>query len=146
LTNLEFLKNFRDAVSSRGLKFTRQREAIAKVMVSGDKHLSLDDILSIVRKDASSVGYATVYRTMKLMVECGLVLENKFANGQATYERADVEHHDHMICTKCGKIVEFEDDEIERKQEDLARALGFKVVGHRHEVYVECLEPPCVAE
>ena len=146
LSNSEFMKTFKEVVASRGLKFTKQRGAIAEVVVSGAKHLTLDDILLKAREKHPSVGYATVYRTMKLMVMCGLVLENKFSDGPARYERADVEHHDHMICVKCGKIEEFEHPEIERLQHRLAESMGFTVVAHKHEVYVECADGECLTE
>ena len=94
------------------------------------------------RARQSSIGYATVYRTMKLMAESGLAVEHKFAEGYLRYEPAG-EHHDHLICIRCGKIVEYEDDEIERLQDELAARHGFKVVGHRHEIYGDCTQTDC---
>jgi Fur family ferric uptake transcriptional regulator len=139
----DYLDLFRKALTSRKLKFTRQREVIIDVIFRGEKHLTLDQILDEARAHHPGIGYATVYRTMKLMVECDLVDEHKFTDGQARYERVSNHHHDHMICVTCGKIVEFEDDLIERRQELLAEQMGFEVVDHRHEVYVRCKSPPC---
>ena len=83
-----------------------------------------------------------MYRTMKLLASSGLAHEHKFADGNVRYEPAG-EHHDHLICVRCGKIVEYEDHEIERLQEELAARYGFRVVGHRHEIYGDCLTPDC---
>ena len=141
----EFDAMFRGALVKRGLKYTRQRAAILEVVFYGEKHLTLDDILVLARKGYPKVGYATVYRTMKLLNTVGLVEEHKFTDGQARYERMSADHHDHMICVSCGKIVEFEDEEIEERQHRLAVKMGFEVVDHRHEIYVRCVEPPCEA-
>ena len=138
----EGMRNFRGFLSERGLKFTTQRKVIAEVFFRSDAHLSLSQLHDLARKKHSSVGFATVYRTMKLMAESGLAHEHKFAEGQVRYEPAG-EHHDHMICVRCGRIVEYEDEEIERLQEELAARLGFRVVGHRHEIYGDCLTPNC---
>ena len=88
------------------------------------------------------VGYATVYRTLKLLKECGLADERHFDDGQARYEPTEEEeqHHDHIICERCGKIVEFDSEEIEKLQERIARFLGFVVSRHRMELYGICAE------
>jgi Fur family ferric uptake transcriptional regulator len=132
---------FRGFLSKQGLKFTRQRRVIAQVVFGSEEHLTLNDILARAREEQASVGYATVYRTMKLMSESGLATEHHFDDGQARYERAGADHHDHIICTRCGRIVEFEDEEIERIQDLIATKLGFDVVSHRHEVYGSCVLP-----
>jgi len=144
LQHEEQLDRFRDYLASQGLKFTRQRRAIAEVFFSSQAHLSLTELLDLAKGEQSSIGYATVYRTMKLMAESGLATEHKFAEGNVRYEPAiDGEHHDHLICVRCGKIVEYEDHVIERLQEELAAKHGFKVVGHRHEIYGECVVDDC---
>ena len=137
------MEDFRAELSARGLKFTRQRQAIAEVIFDTVRHFTLDDILHLARERQSSVGYATVYRTMKLLVECGFAEEHRFSDGQTRYERKDDAHHDHMICVRCGWILEFEDDAIEERQSELAHNLGFKVISHRHEIYVECISEDC---
>ena len=137
-------ERFREYLTDQGLRLTRQREAIAEVFFESTAHLSLLELLELARVRQSSVGYATVYRTMKLLTECGLATEHKFAEGNVRYEPSvQGEHHDHLICVTCGKIVEYEDDEIERLQEELARRHGFRVVSHRHEIYAECVTPNC---
>jgi Fur family transcriptional regulator, ferric uptake regulator len=139
------MDRFREYLVARGLKYTRQRQAIAEVLFASASHLSLDELLAQARAVQPSVGYATVYRTMKLLAESGIASEHKFADiGHARYELAvEGEHHDHLICVTCGRILEYEDDEIERRQEEMASARGFRVVSHRHEIYGECLRNPC---
>lgn len=135
-----FLSAFRKALASRGLRFTRQRKAVARALTIGNNHQTLDQLLASAKQHYPALGYATVYRTMKLMVDCGLASEHKFAEGQVCYEVADDSHHDHMICVECGAIVEFEDDAIERIQDQLAKRMGYQVVSHRHEIYVRCID------
>ena len=120
------------------LNTTTQREAIVDQFFRTQDHVSIDELLAKVRKRHQKVGYATVYRTLKLLVESGLAVERQFGDGQARFEVAG-EHHDHLICAKCGLILEFEDDEIARLQEKIAQRLGgFAVIRHRHELYALC--------
>jgi Fur family ferric uptake transcriptional regulator len=142
-TDLDFFKEY---LSKQGLKFTRQRQAIAEVFLATETHPSLIEILELTKKRHKSVGYATIYRTMKLMTECGLATEHRFGEGDhARYEpNVEGEHHDHLICLACGKIMEFENDEIERLQDEVAQAFEFKVAWHRHEIYGYCSKPTCV--
>ncbi len=138
------INRFKEYLTGQGLKYTRQRAAIAEVFFASDAHLSLLEVLELARARHASIGYATVYRTMKILAAGGLAAEHKFAEGNVRYEHtADGEHHDHLICVSCGKIVEYEDDEIERLQEELAQRHGFTVVAHRHEIYGECTRSNC---
>ena len=131
---------FKDYLAEQGLKFTRQRQAIAEAFLTTETHPSLMEILELARKKHKSVGYATVYRTMKLMTDCGLATEHRFGEGDyARYEpNIAGEHHDHLICIACGKIVEFENEQIEEIQDQVALDFGFKVAWHRHEIYGYC--------
>lgn len=140
----EQMERFRQYLVDQGLKFTQQRKAIAEAFFRGGKHLSLTELLVLAKKRQAGIGYATVYRTMKLMSESGLASEHKFVEGQeARYEpTVEGEHHDHLICTRCGRIIEFEDEAIEQRQALVAAQYGFRVVSHRHEIYGEC--PDCV--
>ena len=139
-----FVERFREYLSDKSLKYTRQRQAIAEVFHETSGHLSLNELHELARARHSSVGYATVYRTMKLMTESGLAEEHHFGEGQVRYEPAhDGDHHDHLICVTCGRITEFEDAEIERLQDAIASRLGFKVTDHKHEIYGECLKVGC---
>ncbi len=133
----EFKRAWKQYLSDNKLNTTQQRELIIDYFLRARDHVSIDELLAKVRKRNSKVGYATVYRTLKLLVEAGLASERQFGDGQARYELAG-EHHDHLICTKCDKIVEFEDDEIERLQVQIAKKLGFVLSRHRHELYGVC--------
>jgi Fur family ferric uptake transcriptional regulator len=125
-------------LQEHGLNTTQQRELIVDFFLRCQDHISIDELLTRVRKRNKKVGYATVYRTLKLLVDSGLAHQRQFGDGQARYEVAG-EHHDHFICTKCGMILEFEDDEIERLQDRIADRLGgFTVLRHRHELYGLC--------
>lgn len=139
-----WLARFREYLARQGLRLTTQRKVIGEVFFEGGKHLSLNEIHELARKKKSSIGYATVYRTMRLMAEGGLAVEHKFGENQTRYE-PDLEgdHHDHLICVDCGAILEFEDPVIEKRQDEIADARGFDVVSHRHEVYVKCRPDTC---
>jgi Fur family transcriptional regulator, ferric uptake regulator len=134
----ELKERWREYLVGKRLNTTAQREAIVDQFFKTRDHISIDELLSRVRRRAPKVGYATVYRTLKLLVESGLAVERQFGDGQARFEVIG-DHHDHLICTKCGLILEFEDDEIERLQERIAQRLGgFSVIRHRHELYGMC--------
>lgn len=131
---------------ANGLKLTRQRELILETFLRSQKHISVEDLLRDVRVQDAGVGHATVYRTMKLFVEAGLATERKFSEGAARYEPADEHgdgHHDHLICTRCSRIIEFENPEIEDLQLAVAARLGFKLLDHKMELYGIC--PDCLA-
>lgn len=142
------LERFRAWLGERGLKFTVQRKAISEAFFRGGRHVTLSDVLIDAKDDVPGIGFATVYRTMKLLAESGFASEHKFTDGQeARYEPAsEGEHHDHLICQKCGLIIEFEDDEIERLQTAIAARFGFEVRAHRHEIYGVCTEVAIGAE
>ena len=126
-------------MAERGLKSTRQRNLIIDVFFAMHGHLSVEDVWSRVRQDDPRVSVATVYRTMKLLSESGLAHARNFGDGQTRYEPAvGREHHDHLICTRCGAIIEFENDQIERMQDAVARRHGFKVTSHKMELYGLC--------
>jgi Fur family ferric uptake transcriptional regulator len=121
------------------LKTTQQRELIVDEFFRSSGHISVEDLLARVRKQQAHVGYATVYRTLKLLTDCGLAATRHFDDGQTRYEVADETHHDHLICLQCGLILEFENDEIEKLQDEMALRLGgFKVVRHKLELYGLC--------
>ena len=129
---------WRAYLTANNLNTTQQRELIVEQFLRSRDHVSIDELLARIRKRNKKVGYATVYRTLKLLVESGVANQRQFGDGQARFEVAG-DHHDHLICTKCGLILEFEDDEIERLQDSVAERLGgFKVTRHRHELYGLC--------
>jgi Fur family ferric uptake transcriptional regulator len=128
-------------MASRGLKHTRQRDLILDAFFAAGSHVSADDLLRRVQGDAP-VGAATVYRALKLFAEAGVAMERHFHDGQTLYEPVlSEEHHDHLICTTCGKIFEFEDPVIEEQQRRVAAAHGLVLHSHRHEIYGTCASP-----
>ncbi|MCX5743009.1 MAG: transcriptional repressor [Proteobacteria bacterium] len=134
----ELKERWRSYVQEHRLNVTAQRETIVEQFLRTRDHISIDELLGRVRKRQPKVGYATVYRTLKLLVDSGLAVERQFGDGQARYEVVG-DHHDHLICVKCGLILEFEDHDIERIQEKIAQRLGgFTVLRHRHELYGMC--------
>jgi Fur family ferric uptake transcriptional regulator len=134
----ELKERWRTYIEDRRLNVTAQREAIVEQFLRTRDHVSIDELLTKVRKRQPKVGYATVYRTLKLLVDSGLAVERQFGDGQARFEVVG-DHHDHLICVKCGLILEFEDDDIERLQDKIAERLGgFTVLRHRHELYGLC--------
>lgn len=128
-------------MEQRGLRSTGQRRVIIEKLFESSDHVTIDELLEAVRADDPRVGYATVYRTMKLLADGGLVHERKFGDGFTRYELADHQtHHDHLICLDCGKITEFEEPEIEDLQDRIAARHGFVVQHHKHELYGSCAE------
>ncbi len=133
------LKKFAEFIEKKGLKSTRQRNDIIKTFLKSDGHLSVEDLHHEVQKINPRIGYATVYRTLKLLTESGLAVERNFDDGFTRYEQISPdEHHDHLICLGCGEIVEFEDEGIETLQEEVAGKHGFRVVTHNLEMYGYC--------
>jgi len=129
-------------LDEHGLKNTKQREAILEVFLHGTGHVTSDELFQRVREEHPNIGYTTVYRTMKLLCDAGLAAERHFDDGITRYEIAH-EHHDHLVCTRCGKIIEFESQVIEDTQSQIADSHGFRVLRHRHELYGHCRD--CVA-
>jgi Fur family ferric uptake transcriptional regulator len=123
----------------RGLKSTSQRGAILNCFVAAGQHVSAEELYVRVKKTQPGIGYATVYRTLKLFALAGIAEERHFADGYTRYEfRTAERHHDHLICTRCGEIVEFENERIEELQQDVARKNGFAVQSHKLEIYGLC--------
>jgi Fur family ferric uptake transcriptional regulator len=126
-------------IAERGLKQSRQREVVAAAFFSAPGHLSADELVHRVRAVDRRVSVATVYRTLKLLGESGLAVPRHFDEAQTRWESAvGRTHHDHLICSRCGTIVEFENDEIERLQALVARRHGFEVESHRLELHGRC--------
>ncbi len=129
---------FKEHLRQQGLKSTAQRDDIAHVFFASNRHISVEELYNEVKRVNPRIGYATVYRTMKLLTECGLAVERHFRDGEARYESQAEHHHDHLICERCGKIVEFEEDRIEALQAEVADRLGFRFTGHKMELYGWC--------
>jgi Fur family ferric uptake transcriptional regulator len=132
---------FSDYIARQGLKNTPQRRLIIDVFFKSGKHASTEELYDQVRAIDSGVGQATVYRTLRLLCEANLAREMHFGDGTARYEPiADDSHHDHLICTRCGKNQEVVDETIERLQEELAARYGFVLTSHRMYLYGLCGE------
>jgi Fur family transcriptional regulator, ferric uptake regulator len=128
-----------DYLAVKGLKSTIQRDKILKVFVNAGQHLSAEELYHRVKRVHPGIGYATVYRTLKLLAEAGLAQERRFEDGFTRYEHTDADaHHDHLICTGCGAIIEFENQRIEQLQQDVAKKNRFIVHTHKLELYGLC--------
>lgn len=119
----------------KGLKMTEQRRVIAKVLSDSDDHPDVEQLYQRASKIDSRISIATVYRTVKLFEEANILDRHDFGDGRARYEERPEEHHDHLIDINSGEVIEFRDDEIERLQAYVAETLGYKLVGHRLELY-----------
>jgi Fur family ferric uptake transcriptional regulator len=126
-------------ITGKGLRSTSQRGEILQLFVKAGRHMSAEELYSLVKKSHPGIGYATVYRTLKLLAEAGLAQERRFEDGFTRYEHTSPDaHHDHLICTRCGAIIEFENERIEALQRDVARKNCFKVLSHKLELYGLC--------
>jgi Fur family ferric uptake transcriptional regulator len=124
-----------DKCVNKGVRLTEQRRLIAKVMSESDDHPDVDELHKRVNKVDPKISIATVYRTVKLFEETGIVAKHDFKGTKARYEEATSEHHDHLIDINTGEITEFVDKDIEELQEKVAAKLGYKLIDHRLELY-----------
>ena len=133
------LQTFQEHLERKGLNLTRQREEILRYLMSAQRHLGIDELYDILKKQDPSIGRATIFRTIKLLQECGLVAEVGSSTGRSKFElKADRPHHDHMICIECGRIIEFQSPMMEHFQDGAIRRHGFVALWHRHEVFGRC--------
>jgi len=119
----------------KGVKLTDQRKIIAKVMSDSNDHPDVDELYNRVSKIDSKISIATVYRTVKLFEEVGILAKHDFKGGKARYEELSEGHHDHLIDIKTGEIIEFVDDDIEKLQKKVAEKYGYNLVDHKLELY-----------
>ena len=119
----------------RGVRLTDQRKLIARIMSESESHPDVDELHKKVSKLDSKISIATVYRTVKLFEEAGIVSKHDFKGNKSRYEQAPKEHHDHLIDVNSGEITEFVNEEIEKLQKQVAEKLGYKLVDHRLELY-----------
>lgn len=120
---------------ANGLRLTEQRRTIAAVLQDADDHPDVEELYNRASAIDPRISLATVYRTVKLFEESGILEKHEFGDGRARYETADREHHDHLIDVHSGEVIEFVDPEIEALQEKIAKKLGYKLKGHRLELY-----------
>ena len=128
--------------AERGLRMTDQRKVIAKVLSEAKDHPDAEELYARASKIDSNISLATIYRTVRLFTEAGIIETHDFRDGRARYETADDDHHDHLIDVTSGEVIEFVDDEIEELQKRIAAKLGYESVDHRLELYGRKVKSP----
>ena len=123
-----------------GMKMTEQRRVIARVLSAAADHPDVEEVHRRSVATDPRISIATVYRTVRLFEEAGIVKRHDFGDGRARYEPAAEDHHDHLIDVHSGKVIEFQNDDIERLQQEVARSYGYRLVSHRLELFVERLD------
>ena len=135
---IDVLENY---ISENNLKITKQRRTVLKAFLECKNHISVEELYNTVLKTEPKIGLATVYRTLALLTKSGLALEMDFGDGQKRYESSyRTVHHDHMVCTECGKIIEFNHPLIEKYQEEIAKVNNFKITSHKLDLFGYCLD------
>jgi Fur family ferric uptake transcriptional regulator len=138
----QLLSNFKELLKKNSLKFTIQREVILETLYNSDEHLTPEGLHHLIQEKHPELktGIATVYRTLSLLEESNVVTSLSFGAQGKKYELGAKEHHDHFICTNCGKITEFVDEEIEKRQHAIAEMLNFRMQDHSMQIYGVCSE------
>ncbi|OUR70489.1 transcriptional repressor [Arcobacter sp. 31_11_sub10_T18] len=138
--NEEIIEELKKIVKQKGLKYTEQREIVLNVLINATDHLSAEEVYNEIKKSypESNIGIATVYRALSFLEEVHLIASIAFGTEGKKYESNAKAHHDHLICTSCGKIIEFLDNEIEKRQDKIAKKNNFKIVSHSMQLYGTC--------
>ncbi|MBE0434020.1 transcriptional repressor [candidate division WOR-3 bacterium] len=127
--------------AERGLKSSGKRAFVVDFFIRANRHFTVEDLYNAVKARRPGISYSTVYRALRLLTECGIAAESMFGESVTRYEPIERSgHHDHLICRKCGRIIEFENLEIEKLQQRVARKYRFTVTAHRLELYGVCRE------
>ena len=136
----EAIDELKKIVKQKGLKYTEQREIVLSILIHAEDHLSAEEVYNEIKSKytESNIGIATVYRALSFLEEVDLITSITFGSDGKKYESNAKSHHDHLICTECGKIVEFLDDEIEKRQERIAKKNKFKITNHSMQLYGIC--------
>ena len=129
------IKNLEQLCIERGMKMTEQRRIIARVLSDADDHPDVEDVYQRSVRLDPKISIATVYRTVRLFEEAGLLDRHDFGDGRSRYEQASDDHHDHLVDVQSGDIIEFHDEELEELQRQIAARLGYSLIGHRMELY-----------
>jgi Fur family ferric uptake transcriptional regulator len=133
-----------DELKNAGLKATLPRLKVLNLFeTSAERHLSAEDVYKMLLAAGEDVGLATVYRVLTQFEQAGLLIRHHFESGKAVFEMNEGGHHDHIVCIKCGRVEEFFDEEIERRQKQAATERGFKVHDHSLYIYGICSKQPC---
>jgi len=130
-------------LQSKGCRLTGSRRNLIQFILTRPGHWSIQNLTPDIRKSFPGVGIATIYRTVHLLLENELLIENRIGTSAARYEVAPTHHHDHLTCVQCGEIFEFENDRIEQLQKQVATNLRFQLIDHRMELYGHCKRPHC---
>ena len=134
------MKNI-DELKSTGLKATLPRLKILDIFQNGaQRHMTAEDVFRVLLEERSDIGLATVYRVLTQFEQAGILIRSNFESGKAVYELDEGQHHDHFVCTSCGKVEEFYDAEIEKRQQSIAKAKGWVVRDHTMALYGHCAE------
>ena len=128
-------KNIEDLCTAKGMRMTEQRRIIARVLAGAADHPDVEELYRRCAKIDDRISISTVYRTVKLFEDAGIIERHDFREGRARYEQIPESHHDHLINLRTGDVIEFQSEEIERLQREIARKLGYKLVDHRLELY-----------
>ena len=133
-----------DELKSTGLKATLPRLKILEIFQGGkQRHMTAEDVFRVLLEERSDVGLATVYRVLTQFEQAGLLNRSNFESGKAVYEINEGQHHDHLVCLDCGKVEEFYDAEIEKRQQAVAQAKGFRIADHSLSIYAHCSKDAC---
>lgn len=133
-----------DELKSTGLKATLPRLKILEIFQKGaQRHMTAEDVFRVLLEERSDIGLATVYRVLTQFEQAGILIRSNFESGKAVYELDEGKHHDHFVCTACGKVEEFYDPEIEKRQAKIARERGFAIHDHSLYLYADCLKADC---
>ena len=133
-----------DELKSTGLKATLPRLKILDVFQKGaQRHMTAEDVFRVLLEERSDIGLATVYRVLTQFEQAGILTRSHFESGKAVYELNEGTHHDHMVCLDCGRVEEFYDAEIEKRQNAVARAKGFEIADHALSLYAHCTKEAC---
>lgn len=137
----ELKQTFTDYIKRKNLKWSRQREFIVDLFLSINRHVTTEELYQTASKNFPEIGYSTVHRTLKLLTECGLASEIHLNDRYTRFEKIrQDQHHDHLVCTECGKIIEFECEKIEKLQDKISLKKGFKITSHRLQLFGICRE------
>jgi Fur family ferric uptake transcriptional regulator len=133
-----------DELKSSGLKATLPRIKILEVFQnSPQRHMTAEDVFKVLLAEGGDVGLATVYRVLMQFEQAGLLSRNHFETGKSVFELNEGKHHDHLVCMDCGRVEEFYDAEIEKRQNAVAKAKGFEIADHALSLYAHCTKDPC---
>jgi Fur family transcriptional regulator, ferric uptake regulator len=136
------LTRLEELCSERGMRMTDQRRTIARVLSKAEDHPDVEEVHRRAHAIDNRISLSTVYRTVRLFEEAGILSRHEFGDGRARYERGAREHHDHLIDMESGRVIEFHSEEIEKIQERIARELGYELIGHRLELFGKPLTKP----